>query len=626
MGLAIDTQVELVIDDVWSRTEPKYRVRAIMLLIANMGLFGAMCCFMYWLRYGWYFPPTHELYGDNFRNTFDFAASAQITLHDLFMQPISLQLVPMQGVVIGLLIASLVSIPILVSILYGFRCSIPFCIMVGLLAVMPWLGATLLLSCVIAAYARIKLKFRFAAALLGLLPIGVYFFTASRGAVAAEDVLTPQIQRGLVIAPLLLSGLASCALTVVVLIVARIVDYRPGAIAPLLALMFLMPWFLFMNKVGRDELHYRLFEQHYGPESASYFANVDHDTIVETIARRLRHSGSSSDNPSTITYDRIRAFFASPHEPLISPPAANNATIQEALRALVLDQFEVLARQQNRVAIESDKFLRDFPESRYVPCVLYIKGRALDMRGDLSLLYRVGTLRFSDHFPNETSRSAWNALTQKESDSPLANVARFRLAQLDARQGKIDQAIAQLTALVGSATDAQLRESTRAGFQGLLAKKPAHARLQLDAKDLRIRATQTLSLLRHNREPEFDDQALIAYLNCDPQHPSYYQNLAHIRERFGERPISDNIELQLTVARHAGPERAEKLAELRRRYPESDVLPRLLYELGATLISLGRDTEAKLVFEELTQNFAGSNAASQARHLAFVGGGRPPGE
>ncbi len=624
--MALDTQVELVIDDVWSRTEPKYRVRAIMLLIANMGLFGAMCCFMYWLRYGWYFPPTHELYGDNFRNTFDFAASAQITLHDLFMQPISLQLVPMQGVVIGLLIASLVSIPILVSILYGFRCSIPFCIMVGLLAVMPWLGGTLLLSCVIAPYARRKLKFRFAAALLGLLPIGVYFFTASRGAVPPQDVLTPQIQRGLVIAPLLLSGLASCALTVVVLIVARIVDYRPGAIAPLLALMFLTPWFLFMTRVGRDELHYRLFEQHYGPQSAIYFASVDHDTIVGTIARRLRSSGSPHGAASATARDRIHAFFASQQEPPIIAATADGNAIHQALQAELLDQFELLARQQNRVAIESDKFLRDFPESRYVPCVLYVKGRAMDMRVDLSLLYRRGTLRFSDHFPNEASRSAWNVLLQKKPDSPLADVARLRLAQLDARKGEIDQAIAQLAEIVRSATDARLRENARAGFQGLLAKKPAHARLQLDTKDLRIRATQAWSLLKHNREPASGDRALIAYLNCDPQHPAYYRNLANLAKRFGECPISDNIELHLTLARYKGAGRAEKLSELRERYPDSDVLPRILYELGAALISLGRGTEAKLVFEQLTRDFAGSDSAANARHLAFAGGREQPGD
>ncbi len=134
----------------------------VVLLIANMALFGGMCCFMYWLRYGWPFPPTHEEYLANFQNTLNFAGHVQITLHDLFMQPISLQLVPMQSVVIGLLIASLVSIPILVSILYRLRSSIPFCVMVSVLAVMPWLGVTLLLSCLIAAYSRVKLKFRFA--------------------------------------------------------------------------------------------------------------------------------------------------------------------------------------------------------------------------------------------------------------------------------------------------------------------------------------------------------------------------------------------------------------------------------------------------------------------------------
>ena len=41
-----------VISDVWSRSGSKYRVRAIVLLVINMLLFGGVGCFAFWLRQG----------------------------------------------------------------------------------------------------------------------------------------------------------------------------------------------------------------------------------------------------------------------------------------------------------------------------------------------------------------------------------------------------------------------------------------------------------------------------------------------------------------------------------------------------------------------------------------------
>ncbi len=574
---------------------------------------------MYWLRYGWYFPPTHEFYSELFKDTLKFWSPTQITLHDLFMRPISLKLVPMQGVVIGLLIASLVSIPILVSILYRFGASVPFCVMVSFLAVMPWLGVTLLLSCAIAAYGRIKLKFRFAAALLGLVPIGVYFFMASRGSVVPEDVLRPQIERGLVVAPLLLSALGSCALMVTVLAIAKIVDYRPGAIAPLLAIMFLTPWFLFMSKVGRDELHYRLFEQDYGPQSKAYFANADANFAIRKVAAEL-WSGQDEPKPTIdVLEDRVRWFFESQLDPIRKVDLDEVSKISNSIEAESLEHLKLFARGQYRVALESDKFIRDFPSSRYEPCVLYIKGRALDMRVDTHLFRLTGALRFYHDFPNEASRSTWIALSESKPESPLARVARCRLGQLDARKGRIDQAIARLAEGIGSAGNQKRGQADRPTLENLLAKKPAEASLESEYMDLEHRAAALLSLLRRNREAVNGDAPLIAYLNCNPRHANYHQNLREILERFGRCKISDNVELQLALAEPSAADRIRALQKLHRRFPDGDALPEVLYELGAALVEQGKRTEAENYFKELTEKFPDSRFASAARHVTLLG-------
>ena len=616
----IDTAPTVVIDDVWSRTEPKYRTRAIVLLIANMALFGGMCCFMYWLRYGWPFPPTHEEYLANFQNTLNFAGHVQITLHDLFMQPISLQLVPMQSVVIGLLIASLVSIPILVSILYRFRSSIPFCVMVSVLAVMPWLGVTLLLSCLIAAYGRLKLKFRFAAALLGLVPIGVYFFTASRGSFAPEDVLTPQIERGLVVVPLLMSALASCSLMVVVLTLARVVDYRPGAIAPLLAIMFLTPWFLFVTYVGRDELHYRLFERHYGPQSNEYFATADAGAVSRGIARRLKiHLGSAAPPTAQLERDVLR-FFQSPRVGADGKSPEEVPGLQAAVEAEWLEYLETCARWQYRVDVESDKFLRDFPTSDYRPCVLYIKGRALDMRIDSEAFQRAGLLRFHPNFPSVASRAAWDALANKYPDSPLTKVARFRLARLHARAGDIDRAIRELAVVVGARARREQRESETRTFEDLLAKKPPEASLENEHLNFEDRALEMLELLQRNRSDAYGDAPLIAYLNCDPRHTKYAQNLASILERFPNCAITDNIELQRALARAHAQDRVRELKKLRARFPDGDTSSEVLFRLGTALAAAGERDEARECFKELINENADSRFVPHARHAMLVGG------
>ncbi len=583
-----------------------------------MALFGGMCCFMYWLRYGWPFPPSHEEYIANFQNTLNFAGHVQITLHDLFMQPISLQLVPMQSVVIGLLIASLVSIPILVSILYRFRFSIPFCVMVSVLAVMPWLGVTLLLSCLIAAYGRLKLKFRFAAALLGLVPIGVYFFTASRGSFAPEDVLTPQIERALVVAPLLMSALASCALMVVVLTIARVVDYRPGAIAPLLAIMFLTPWFLFMQIVGRDELHYRLFERHYGPQSIEYFAAADAGEVSRSIARRLKIRLGPAAPPTAELERAALHFFQSQRDGADGSNPEEVPGLRAAVEAEWLEHLQACARWQYRVDVESDKFLRDFPDSRYWPCVLYIKGRALDMRIDSKAFQQAGLLRFHADFPSVASRAAWDALANNFPNSPLAKVARFRLARLHARAGDIDQAIHELAAVENSRTQREQGESDARTLEGLLAKKPPEASLADEHLNFEDRASEMLEFLRRNRSAPFGDAPLIAYLNCDARHAKHAQNLESILQRFPKCAITDNIELQRALVRTE--DRVGELEKLRDRFPDGDTSAEVLFRLGAALAAAGKRDKARECFQKLINEHAHSRFVARARHAMLVSG------
>ena len=167
--------------DVWSRTGSKYRLRAVILLAVNVLLFAGAGSFAFWLRSGEVFAPLVPGYRDQLISTFRFTGQGGVTLSSLLLEPISVQDVPMQIPIQGLLMAALIAIPILVAILYRFWSSVPFIAVVGFIAVMPWLAITLLASCIIASVRPFRTRFRFMSALAGLAPAVVYLMLAWSG-------------------------------------------------------------------------------------------------------------------------------------------------------------------------------------------------------------------------------------------------------------------------------------------------------------------------------------------------------------------------------------------------------------------------------------------------------------
>ena len=156
--------------DVWSRSGSKYRIRSILLLAVNIVLFAAVGSFAYWLRSGEVFAPARDGYWDLLSQTFWGVGRAEVSLGALLMEPIGVQAVPIQIPIVGLLMAALISIPILVAILYRFWSSLPLIAVVGFLAAMPWLALTLLGSCLLASVRPFRTRLRFMSALIGLIP------------------------------------------------------------------------------------------------------------------------------------------------------------------------------------------------------------------------------------------------------------------------------------------------------------------------------------------------------------------------------------------------------------------------------------------------------------------------
>lgn len=606
---------DIAVKDVWSRSDRRHRVRAVVLLAINVLLFAGVGSFAYWLRTGLRFAPAHEGYWDVLKQTFWSVPVAGNTdssasLGALLLEPISVQHVPMQIPILGLLMAALIAIPILVSALYRFWSSLPFIAVVGLIAVMPWLAVTLFVSCLLASGRLIQTRFRFVSALLGLVPAVIYLILAYGGTTEAVAGKIDPVDRIKFIAPWVLAIVAAAAVFAIVLAISKLVDYRPGAIASLLAVMFGLPVALFEAYVGRDELYYRLLEA----RNNAYFADEDASVELEQAV--------------------MEAWLRHPH-PRPSMKAVWETVETRWLFELASDVRPVrsaLVRHQAELAARCDWFLKYFPESRYAPSALFIKARALDMRVDPAEFRRSRWIRFYDSFPSPTSAETWRMLVANRPKSTLGAVALLRLAQLDAREGDVERAIDKLdTALHWLETDSQASRPshvTGGPLSRALARQSPEASLLIRTDRIVLEAQRLKDLLKANRDPLYSYDPLagpqhpgehlpFGLLDLEPRHELYIQNLEKLKRQYPHCQIEDNIDLELAKATMDPNLRIQRLEACIQDFPEGDAAAEALFRLAVAYKQNGHGPKSVEAFTQLEARHGESIWARQARFYAL---------
>ncbi len=597
--------------DVWSRSGSKYRVRAIVLMLANIVLFAGVAGFAFWLRSGQVFAPAREGYADLLWHTFQGVGEAEVSLGSLLVEPISVQDVPIQIPIVGLLIAALISMPILVAILYRFWSSLPMIAVVGFLAVMPWLAITLLGSCLLASVKPFRTRFRFMSALIGLVPAIVYLTLAWAGTTDAVVGKIDPVDRIKFVAPWVLAVVASAVAFAIVLAIAKIVNYRPGAVTPLLAVMFVLPVLLFEFHVGRDELYYRLLER----REQAYFMEVDASTQWEQAA-----------------------MLAWQQHPLPRPSwdAVRQVEEEKWLFELTTDigpRQSELTRHQLQLAQGCEEFHRFFPDSRYVPQALFLKARALDRRVDVGEFRASKWIRFYDNFPSVASRESWRLILVNRPESPLGAVAGLRLAQLHAREGEIEHAMEKLGTLIATFDTKDLRvpEAHEPGlFEGALAQDDPEQSLRIARDRVVLEAHRLRDLLTANRDPIYeydpisgsrrpDDAFRVGLLDFDPRHEMYAENLQALLVQYPNCQIADNIALELASAATTIEDRVRRLESLIADHPDGDAVPEALLRLGMAYGESDRRAEREETLARLMREYPDSVWARYApRYVPVV--------
>lgn len=587
-----------VVADVWSRTEPKYRVRAAVLLVVNLLLFCGLCAFTHWLHRAQLF----EFTWDSYFAPMNFLTSQSPNLNDFILYPIDVTKVPTHAFVLGLLVAAIVAVPILVSILYRFPAALPFIAAVFVFAHMPWMAVTLTASCILASVPPFRMRFRFGSALVGLMPVLLYLYLATRGGTDLLDQASPA-QRALLAAPWILAVLAACLMLGIVLLISRAVNYRPGAVAPVLAVMFATPVALFFTKVGGDELWYPILENEYGPRSQRFEPSRDARPIVRGLGQRI------FSDPEL--YDRYAADLMDAAQGRPNP-----------LRRLVLQQMQIEFLSERAAAHEALRRFRqvDFPDSRYAPAVLYLNARIMDMRLD-ERAFDLATPRrdlYTD-FPHVQSESLWRELFDRYPHSQLAAVAGLRLAQLHLRAGRIVQALDTLQATIQiSAPRAERGPASAPGGGSPLNPIPAEETLDFDPRPYLREARRLEELIRLNGADPTHGSAPLRALAClDPRRPGFAAQLRELALRYPDALLADNLRVLLAGNAPGSADRVAQLGRLARELPsDSDALPEALFrlaeiELAATVDGEKRTlglTRLRGIAEQYPQSFWASQA------------------
>ena len=599
--------------DVWSHAGTRHRVRAVVLLLVNMLLFCGVGNFAYWIRSGVVFAPTMEGYGAQILGAFRFGESTGATLGSLLLEPISVLRVQMQIGVLGLLMAALISIPILVAILYRFWCSLPFIAIVGFIAVMPWLALTLLGSCLIASVRPFRSKYRFMSALFALVPAVIYLIFAwadSRESFASDYDPVDGIK---FIAPWVLAIVAAGLVFAIVLTIARLVNYRPGAITPLLTMMFALPVILFEQFVGRDELGYRLLLA----LDRSYFADVDASLglrqAMDTARRQIFIGGDNQHDAEALATQRWLFGLAD---------------------GLDDSMHSVLTRHQWDVAERCDQFLAGSPTSRHAGAALFLKARALDMRIDAREFGRTNWIRCFSEFPSPASYATWQLLSQNQRGTPLGAYADCRLAHTDLRMGNVDRALERLRAarlllsheswsrnVDGAAPAAQASDA-------LAARGAASPDNDLGISWPRVRwtADRLIDLLESNHDPIYGYDPIHGsrkpkgdlvggWAHFNPRDGHYRQNLTLLKEAFPRCRLQDNLDLEIAMTTAPLPQRIHELEQIVDIEPPGDGVPEALFRLAEASREAARGGAAAAAVARLINEFGQTTWAAQARML-----------
>jgi len=493
---------------------------------------------------------------------------------------------PWQILVLGLLMGILAVVPVLISQLMSFRCSVIFILAVFFLADLPGFAVCLLVSCVAAACRPLRFRSRFIAIALCTTPQLFYwgYFGRVRG--------VEPIEWGFSFAPWICAWLDSLTIAGFVLGIGHFTRYRPGLTWIFTLLTLVIAVVVFEVAIGFDELDYQLYVAKNDPEQVSAFH--DH-SITEALDETTKDSA---------TKKYLESFFY-PTEPIaLRAELKREIQIQLSYDDRWPDWFiatEDLAYQEEkeRLLKQYNVFIDNRPNSRRMSIALYYKALLTEYSPDTNMLGQKEVLHFYSDYPHERAARIWWVLFQDFGSSPESIEARWRVAMQWAGRGMFQQAdelLAKAQTML-AAEQTRLLEAERAPsgkLFGLFRPPPTSVMTTPKLSELQRRLHHSRILISpENRtdEPGSIDR-LARFVMLNPHAPDYAQHLEGLLEQTedGDR-LRDNILLAQAKLIADELRRAEELSDVHEKHSQTDAGMLALYELGLLKISLWRQQD-----------------------------------
>lgn len=497
------------------------------------------------------------------------------------INPVSIFEYPWQILVLGLLMGTLAVVPVLVSQLMSFWHSIPLVLSITFLADLPGFSISVLVSCFAAACRPLRFRSRFIAIALCTAP-QLFYWGCFGGARGLEPV-----KFGFSFTPWFCAWLIGLSTAAVVITIGHFNRYRPGLTWMATAVTLVAAVVVFRTKIGFDELDYQIYVAKNAPDQITEFH--DH-SITEALDQTIT-------NPAVKKY--LAGFFY-PSEPI----ALRTELKKEIQNQLGMDRWPswfivpVELRYQLRkqqLFEQYDLFITRRSRSRRMPIALYYKAILSEYSPDIETIGQKETLHFYSDYPFERSRDIWYRL-YGEFDSSVESIeARWRIASHWAGQGRFQQADEIISEAQKMAAEhlklLENRQTQKDSFFSPFSPPARSAMTAFRLTKLQMRLAQLRNLISsHNRSSQpASAERLARFIMLNPHSRDYSRRLDELISQIQQTdPLYDNILLAQTLLIADEHLRSERLADLNKKFKNTDGGMQALYELALLKINLWR--------------------------------------
>ena len=526
--------------------------RAVFFITVDLAGFTAVNAFLYYLSTGRWLDLSVGSY----------KAAIASPISEVLLHPLSIFNQPWMMLAAGLLIAAVVFVPIMVAVLYRLSVSALFVLAVAVVGHAPLLAVFLAGGCIIAGRTGLRRDLPMVALLAGLAPIVVYFYFFA----GSDEALLLPLQRLSVRLILVLALIAAVLAGAVVSVLARLMQFRPGIIWPVILVLLSVPTWVFFERVGVDELDYALIAARIGPGEAVFAPPAAEGMSYPVRITTLPVSTRSASQPAS-----QRAVAAS----------------KPALALLVRARVE-LGRQRTTLSAECEKFIKRHPDSARSAAVMWIIATVKDIRIDKQAL-AAGSVRYLYAGPSAESKGAWADLAERHPRQPQAFVAHQRLGIQAIREGRSIQKAREHLRIAQTllATYLGQQESDPpAGPAGVFTPAESlpgreYYRKILDETDNVIWLMETNKVLDGGMK---NAEAFREYMRLWPFVGAKSKELQNLAKGYQDTNLADNFRLIAALAQENKLDRALQLSSLAGEIDDAAIAAN--YELGRLALRL----------------------------------------